>query len=238
MDVETYYDNNAHEYQKRYEGLKGEYLKSIEDKYFLDLVDYTGKTVLDFGTGPGNMVSLIIDKALHVTGIDISQEMINIAKKKITANNALFRKMDGSKLDFPDNHFDIVISRGAFESGNLDCYVSQIHRVLKKRGMFIFTVCNNTLLSRAYMNICNLLERKESDGYLKNFYTISQLKKKMAHFGFQITRYEGSFFIPVNVAVALSSRLFCKFCTKVNSLMNNPFSRQLAGVYIVLCVKN
>ncbi|MCI5144792.1 MAG: methyltransferase domain-containing protein [Candidatus Electrothrix sp. AR3] len=71
--------------------------------------------VLDVATGTG-CAALAVVKDLphgHVTGIDFSKGMLSQAiKKKMQAkvNNVTFIEMDMQEIDFPDAHFDIVMS--------------------------------------------------------------------------------------------------------------------------------
>jgi len=49
-----------------------------------------------------------------VTGIDVSPHMLNKARKKVRKKQMKhvsgIHEMDARKLDFPDNHFDIVVA--------------------------------------------------------------------------------------------------------------------------------
>ncbi|HZU71090.1 MAG TPA: methyltransferase domain-containing protein [Ktedonobacteraceae bacterium] len=77
-------------------------------------------TILDIACGPGgwvcNMAHQFSDK--EVTGIDISQRMIDYANAYAQVrglDNARFRTMDATKpLDFPDESFDMINMRSVF----------------------------------------------------------------------------------------------------------------------------
>ena len=66
--------------------------------------------ILDVGCGPGNIVSYLLEKQpdLKITGIDISPNMVELARK----NNpkALFYCKDGRDIQAPDQQFDAVIA--------------------------------------------------------------------------------------------------------------------------------
>ncbi|MDR2632040.1 MAG: class I SAM-dependent methyltransferase [Treponema sp.] len=69
--------------------------------------------VLDVGAGPG-FFSIILSKAGNrVIGIDCSGEMLKEARANADARmvNPLFLKMDSHSMGFPDNCFDLVVSR-------------------------------------------------------------------------------------------------------------------------------
>ncbi|HAT9594522.1 TPA: methyltransferase domain-containing protein, partial [Legionella pneumophila subsp. pneumophila] len=70
-------------------------------------------SVLELGVGTG--LSLPFYRPdLNITGIDISEKMLEkaekrIVKKKLTTHIDL-KIMDAANLEFPDNHFDFVVA--------------------------------------------------------------------------------------------------------------------------------
>src|SRR5712692_3973935 len=77
----------------------------------------TMDSILDLGCGPGQWVRDLAFEhpQIEVTGIDISQIMIDYARAYARVqklNNAVFKVMDiTGPLDFPDNSFDLVNGR-------------------------------------------------------------------------------------------------------------------------------
>ncbi|MFQ5648291.1 MAG: class I SAM-dependent methyltransferase [Candidatus Aenigmatarchaeota archaeon] len=95
--------------------------------------------VLDVGCGGGYPVSrFFADLGYGVTGIDLSSEMLKIAKK--TVPKARFYKRDMTKLDFPARTFDIIV---AFYSiihvprKHHRKIISNFYRMLKPRGAIL-----------------------------------------------------------------------------------------------------
>lgn len=70
---------------------------------FLNLLPPDG-LVLDIGSGPGNGAKHIKESGFRVIGIDLTPEMIEIAKEK--APGIEFESMDMRDLKFSDNKFD------------------------------------------------------------------------------------------------------------------------------------
>jgi SAM-dependent methyltransferase len=67
--------------------------------------------ILDIATGAGAVLIPAAKRAAHVTGIDISNRMLERARQIAEAenvHNAAFIKMDGGNLEFPSDSFDIV----------------------------------------------------------------------------------------------------------------------------------
>lgn len=67
------------------------------------------KKILDVATGTGALAYELAKLGHDVIGIDLSPEMLNQAKKKLTPKLKLtFQLADGTKLPFKDNSFDVT----------------------------------------------------------------------------------------------------------------------------------
>lgn len=73
-----------------------------------------GSSVLEVGCANGKYVSFLSRHGFKAVGIDISEKMIEIAKKELKKNklNAKFFVMDATRLYFSDKSFDYLISTG------------------------------------------------------------------------------------------------------------------------------
>ena len=96
--------------------------------------------VLDIGTGPGRLPVIIAsgNKYLHVTGVDLSPDMVKIATaeaRKKGLSNVDFKAGNASALPFGDNEFDLVISTLSFHHWREpDIAFDEIYRVLREGG--------------------------------------------------------------------------------------------------------
>jgi demethylmenaquinone methyltransferase/2-methoxy-6-polyprenyl-1,4-benzoquinol methylase len=66
-----------------------------------------GARVLDVATGTGKQAFAFAEKGYDVTGIDISEAMLNVANKKNRYKNVNFQVADATNLPFEDNSFDV-----------------------------------------------------------------------------------------------------------------------------------
>ncbi len=119
---------------------------------------FEGKSILCIGVGSGDELQEILKRnPTHVTGIDISKELLNIAKSRFS--DVEFEKMDMVSMDFPDSTFDFVYSSLTFHyAKDWDALCSEIYRVLKKGGELLFSTHHPDYWSRktptgnTYMN--------------------------------------------------------------------------------------
>ncbi len=101
------------------------------------------KSILDIATGTGDLAILFAKtSATEIIGLDISQGMLDIGKKKIEAQK-LDSKIqmvlgDGENIPYPDNYFDVItVAYGVRNFENLEKGLSEILRTLKPNGQFI-----------------------------------------------------------------------------------------------------
>ena len=125
-----------------------------------------GDRVLDFGCGNGRLAGFLGGEYKHYVGVDISKNLIDIAKQRYHSENISFVKLssDFSSLPFKDNQFDIIFSIAVFHhfpSGKYTSEVfSELHRVLKPDGKIVIAVWN--LWRKQYLKY----HKKEKDEWI------------------------------------------------------------------------
>lgn len=102
------------------------------------------ESILDVATGTGDLAIKFArkSKATKIIGLDISEGMLSVAKKKISdtilSEKVEFIKGDSEALPFSTNSYDaITVSFGIRNFENLEKGLSEIYRVLKPKGLFI-----------------------------------------------------------------------------------------------------
>jgi len=102
------------------------------------------KYILDVATGTGD-VAILAEKMLHpvkITGIDISEGMLDIGRKKIQKlglqNKIELLKGDSETMNLADNSFDaITVAFGVRNFQNLENGLTEMLRVLKPGGKLV-----------------------------------------------------------------------------------------------------
>jgi len=172
------FDRIADEYDQWYETKLGKFADEVETKLAFSLFQpKPGMHVLDAGCGTGNFSIKLAQAGCRVTGIDISEEMLKIAKQKAQKMNLDidFRVMDIYHLQFEDETFDAVFSMAAFEfiEKPQEAY-QEMYRVLKRNGqLLIGTIHKESHWGRLYLSEAF---QKESVFRHARFKTLEELK--------------------------------------------------------------
>ena len=92
--------------------------------------------VLDVACGTGDMAVSLVERGCTVTGVDISEEMLAIARQK--APIVTFMIADAEHLPFPDASFDAVTCAfGVRNFVHLEQGLNEMLRVLKPGGQLV-----------------------------------------------------------------------------------------------------
>lgn len=100
-------------------------------------VDGEKLKILDVGTGNGSLALLLAEMGHDIVGIDVSEGMLSVARKKAKERgvNPNLRIGDAESLDFEDECFDAVVSRIVLWTlPHPETAISEWRRVLKPGG--------------------------------------------------------------------------------------------------------
>ena len=114
-------------------------LDKIAVRQSLTKLEY--KTVLELGCGTGKNTIFFAQKADFVTGLDFSEEMLSIAKKKITSENVVFQSADLTKnWQVKEGSFELISCSLTLEHIlDLDFIFQQSFEKLKPKGKFFIS---------------------------------------------------------------------------------------------------
>jgi len=134
--------------------IKGQHARNLYPVLLEKLSSISYETFLDLGCGTGAVLQSILDKDSNkkAYGLDLSENMLQIAKGKLN-NRATLILGDSDNLPFENQFFDVVYCNDSFHHYPMPKTVlSEVNRVLKPGGTFIICDCWQPLLSRAIMN--------------------------------------------------------------------------------------
>lgn len=122
-------------------------------KAIRELISLQPKNILDVATGTGDfaITSYQILKPEKITGIDISEGMLEVGRKKIMKyrlqSHIQLLNGDSEAIFFKDGSFDAVtVAFGVRNFENLEKGLSEIYRVLKPGGKLVVLECSKPSL--------------------------------------------------------------------------------------------
>ncbi|SEL95846.1 Methyltransferase domain-containing protein [Maribacter orientalis] len=142
---ELYNENLARVYDEIYQGFidyRAEY------EFYKNLcLDYNSNRILEIACGTGNLAKSFTSDFSTYVGLDFSESMLKIAKKKFP--EGYFIQGDMRHLNFV-KHFDTILITGRSTSyllDNIDLIQTfkSVHTALEDKGLFIFDCINAEL---------------------------------------------------------------------------------------------
>lgn len=141
------FDNVADRYDRWYNTPRGAIYDRFEKKAVDKLLKNHNedKKLLEVGCGTGHWSEFFSEKGYKITGIDISERMVTIAKNKNIARSS-FRVMDGHSMSFADNSFDIAAAITTLEfAADPNAMIAEMARCVRKPGGKLFFGVLNAL---------------------------------------------------------------------------------------------
>lgn len=169
-----------------------------------------GQRILDIGIGTGLGSALFQKAGLSVTGMDISDSMLDACRKKGWAARLVRHDLTIAPYPFEDGSFDHAVSTGVFQFfPDLDLVFRETGRLVRDGGIFVFVTGD-----RGEDEDAEVIVGAEHTGT-----------------GYPVTMYRHS---PLQVAAWLSRHGFCLIDTLVFSVwMDTERTRRLpARAYI------
>ena len=138
----------THYWSHRAEGFEKQRLREYDsekrERWLKEFHRYLpqGRTlrVLDIGTGTGFFACILAAEGHEATGIDLTPEMIDHAKhmSAVLGLHADFQIMDAEETDFPDESFDVLVTRNlTWTLPHIARAYREWYRILKPGGVLI-----------------------------------------------------------------------------------------------------
>lgn len=130
------FSKSATDYEK-HAGLQ----QGMADSLFQSIIRFNPKNILDIGSGTGYLANKLARQfpAAKVTGIDISAEMVRVAKERYARNNLTFMVGDAEEMILSERSFDLVVSNASFQWMDLSKVAKKLSRLLVPGGQLIFS---------------------------------------------------------------------------------------------------
>ena len=213
-ETEEFFDERSGKWSEHYQkrGYLSHFFRARMDEISKLIPRNNQGKLLDSGCGTGDSVQIAREKGYSFHGIDISQKMVDVCKKRFAGPGTSFQKANIEELGFGEGEFDVIISAGVLEYVNDDALASrELHRVLRRNGLLITTFPNR---SSPLLRIEKFLGRFSPRARaFHREYTSGQARNILESAGFRILDEIHVSYLPVNIGLRIP------FPTAVDSVL-------------------
>lgn len=156
---------------------------------------YDGGKILDIGFGDGRNFQLFDNIGLDIYGVEITEEIVSLAKNKMKYLNLTAKLVVGNNnnLPFDSDFFDVVVACSSFyyidKGSNFGDNIKEYNRVLKSDGILIVNfpeitknfICKNAInLGDNHLVIQNDIHNLRNGYVFKAFESKEEIYKLFA----------------------------------------------------------
>jgi ubiquinone/menaquinone biosynthesis C-methylase UbiE len=155
--IRKHYDTVAETYDHHYDHHRGRKYHTHLSNHLMNVLP-RGGNLLDIGCGTGLFVEKYICNGGTATGLDISGNMVGIARNRCP--DCEFIVGTGEKLPFADNSFDAVSSVLVFSYvRDPAAMLSEVYRVLEPGGSIALCTLGKKLITRGIPSLYKIGEK-------------------------------------------------------------------------------
>ena len=166
-----------------------------------------GMTVLELGCGIGYFTRELARSGAQIVAIDVSPELLEIAKANCSAPNVRYEIQNAYELSYQDNVFDSVVGSSVLHHLEVEAALGEIFRVLKPGGAIYFTEPNMLNPQIAVQKNVPWVKRKLGDSPDETAFFRWPLWRLLEETGYQDITIEPFDFLHPKTPVAFVSRL-------------------------------
>jgi SAM-dependent methyltransferase len=161
------------------------------------LGDVQGKTVLDLGCGIGDSILPLLEHGARVIAIDISPELVAIARQRVANDRYEATLMVGSAYEtgLPNESVDVIFCMALVHHLDIRLVRSEMWRILRKGGVVILK--EPVRFSKGYAWLRGLLPAKNDISDYEHPLTREELATLVEPFKVEGIRYFRLPFVPL-----------------------------------------
>ena len=196
---------------------------------FAEYLGNDGREVLEIGCGTGLFTAELAKTRNRITAIDISPDLLALARERVTGGEVTFRCENAYASTFADQSFDAIVGSSVLHHLDVPRALREFHRLLRPGGRFMFTEPNMLNPQIALQKNIPFLKRLAGDSPDETAFIRPLLARQLAAAGFRgITIVPFDFLHPAIPAFLLPvATPLLALCERV------PLLREIAGSLVI-----
>ena len=192
-----------------------------------------GMTVLELGCGTGSFTRELARSGVDIVAIDVSPELLEIAKLNCSVPNVRFQIQNAYSLSYSEAVFDSVVGSSVLHHLEIEEALRGVYRVLKPEGTICFTEPNMLNPQIAIQKNIPWIKQKLGDSPDETAFFRWPLRRLLERAGYRDIRVDPFDFLHPKTPVALIDRMdaFGRF------LENVPVISEVAGSLYIRAMK-
>jgi len=190
-------------------------------------------TILEIGCGTGYFTRELTRLGADIVAIDVSPDLLEIAKAKYSAPNVRYEIQNAYALTYADAMFDSVVGSSILHHLEIEEALREIYRVLKPVGTIYFTEPNMLNPQIAMQKNIPWIKRRLGDSPDETAFFRWPLRRLLEQTGYRDVRIDPFDFLHPKTPVPLIDRLN----TLGRFLENVPVISEFAGSLYIRAVK-
>lgn len=192
-----------------------------------------GMSVLELGCGTGYFTRELARSRADIVAIDVSPELLEIAKTNTSAPNVRYEIQNAYELNYADAVFDSIVGSSVLHHLELEMALREIYRVLKPDGTISFTEPNMLNPQIAIQKNVPWVKRKLGDSPDETAFFRWPLRRLLEQVGYREVRIDPFDFLHPKTPVPLIDRL-----NSLGRLLENvPVISEFAASLYIRAVK-
>ena len=189
--------------------------------------------VLELGCGIGYFTSELIHSGAEIVAIDVSPDLLEIAKTQHSARNVRYEIQNAYAMTYPDAMFDSVIGSSVLHHLEIKAALHEIHRVLKPDGAIYFTEPNMLNPQIALQKNIPWIKRWLGDTPDETAFFRWPLRRLLERTGYRDVRVD-----PFDFLHPKTPELLIRRVTMLGSFLENlPVISEFAGSLYIRAIK-
>ena len=192
-----------------------------------------GMTILEIGCGTGYFTRELTRRGADIVAIDVSPDLLEIAKAKYSAPNVRYEIQNAYALTYADAMFDSVVGSSILHHLEIEEALREIYRVLKPGGTIYFTEPNMLNPQIAMQKNIPWIKRRLGDSPDETAFFRWPLRRLLEQTGYRDVRIDPFDFLHPKTPVPLIDRL-----NALGHILENvPVISEFAGSLYIRAVK-